>query len=283
MLSLEYRDPLTVPTVEMIRTFGLDLVTQLSTGGFLSPASQNSSELYGKAQAELLQASSLLLSARVNRSTRTQTGVELVVSTKDGQKLIRAKKMLMTTPPRSDLLQPMLSLSQPENQVFSKFVDTGYYTSLVKNTGIPDNQTIWNYVQDTPYNLPTLPAIYSIFATPIAGVKVIYYGTQRVNLITPMTDDQVKSDILTALKKLQTANPKTFKKTDPKFVAFSSHSPFYLQARPIDTKAGFYDKLYALQGVNSTYWSGASFRAQDSSAIWRFNEEQMLPMLLKGL
>jgi hypothetical protein len=274
---------LTLPTVEMIRTFGLDLVTQLSTGDFLTPTSQNSSELYGKAQAELLQTSSLLLSATVKRSTRTQTGVELIVSTKDGEKLIRAKRLLITSPPRSDLFQPMLNLSQQESQIFSKFVDTGYYTSLIKNTGMLDNQTIWNYVQDTPYNLPTLPAIYSIFTTPIPGVKVVYYGTQRANLSTPMTDDQVKSDILTAIKKLQTTNPKTFKKTDPKFVAFSSHSPYYLQARPEDTKAGFYDKLYALQGVNSTFWSGASFRAQDSSSIWRFNEEVVLPMLLEGL
>jgi hypothetical protein len=98
-----------------------------------------------------------------------------------------------------------------------------------------------------------------------------------------MTDDQVKSDILTAIKKLQTTNPKMFKKTDSKFVAFSSQSPYYLQARPEDTKTGFYDKLYALQGGNSMFWSGASFRAQDSSNIWRYNEEAVLPMLLKEL
>jgi hypothetical protein len=38
-----------------------------------------------------------------------------------------------------------------------------------------------------------------------------------------------------------------------------------------------------LQGGRSTWWTGASWRAQDSSDIWRFNEEVVLPGLLKGV
>jgi hypothetical protein len=41
--------------------------------------------------------------------------------------------------------------------------------------------------------------------------------------------------------------------------------------------------MNALQGVRSTYWTVAAFRAQDSSSLWRFNEEVVLPMVLEGL
>jgi hypothetical protein len=273
---------LTAPMVENERVNGLSLVQQISTNGYITTARHNNSELYGKAQAELLSANSLLLSSEVIQSVRTDIGVELVVKTPTGPKLILAKKLLITIPPRLEFLQPF-SLESQERSVFSKFLNTGYYVGLLKNTGIPSDVSIFNSALDTPYNLPPLPGAYVIQATAIPGVISIYYGSPQSKDTLPIPDATIKADMIASLKKLQAANPGTFNATEPEFVVYTSHAPFYLQATEEDVETGIYDQLNALQGLRSTFWSGAAFRAQDSSMLWKFNEEIVLPMVLKGL
>lgn len=274
-------DLLTAPMIENQRVWGLSLIQQLSTG-FLTTAHHNNSEIYSKAQAELLSAKSLLLSSQVIRSERRNDCVTLVVQTPKGKKLIRAKKLLITIPPRLDFLAPF-DLNKKERSIFAKLIDAGYYTSIVRNTGLPDNLSVTNVRADAPYNIPSLPGVYTISSTGVPGLKIAYYGTHRSNSTFPLSDQAVKSGIVAALKALQRANPNEFKQLEPEFVEYSSHTPFYLQARPEDIKAGFYEEMYALQGDRRTYWTGASWRAQDSSDIWRFTENEVLPGLLKGL
>jgi hypothetical protein len=276
-------DPLTVPMIEMERVFGLSLVQQLSTG-FLTTERHNNSEIYSKAQAELLSASSLLLSSTVVASKRSNEndGIKLVVRTPTGLKLICAKKLLLAIPTKLDNLTPF-DLSKEEVTVFSKLIDAGYYTSIVKNTGLPDDLNVFNAAQNTSYNIPPLPAIYSIGASGVPGLHIAYYGSPRSKKSYPLSDDAVKADIIRSIKALQKSNPDKFNQTEPEFVVYSSHAPFYDMARPEDTKKGFYNDLYALQGLRNTWYTGASFRAQDSSDIWRYTEEEVLPGLLKGL
>ncbi|OKL59738.1 hypothetical protein UA08_05244 [Talaromyces atroroseus] len=273
----------TVPTVERIRTMGLSLVEQLSTG-FLTTAHHNNSEIYTRIQAELLSSSSLLLESEIIQARRFNgsAGVQLIVGTPEGYKLIHAKKLLMTIPLKPTLLAPF-DLSPQEFNIFSKFIDVGYYTSIVNNTGLPDDLGVFNYNEDTPYNFPVLPALYNVQATGVSGLKNAIYGTPRSPDTFPMSDDEVKAEIIKGIKTLQSANPDKFNQTEPDFVMFSSHTPFYLQVSPDEIKDGFYDKLYALQGLRNTYWSGATFRGQDSSDLWRFSEDIILPELLKGL
>jgi hypothetical protein len=268
---------LTIPTVENMRVDGLSLIQQVLTNALLTTARHNNSELYTAAQAELLAANALLLSSEVKHSSRTDHGVELIVQTPHGKKLICAKKLLITIPPRLKALRSF-DLDRQERSVFAKLVDAGYYTSLVKNTGIPDDVVLPNYAPNTPYNLPPLPGAYIIAPTGVPGLKAIYYGSER-----SLPDARVKADIIGTVKRLQAKNPGVFNKTEPQFVVYSSHAPFYLQAKPEDTKRGFYAEMYKLQGLRSTWWTGAAWRAQDSSMLWRFNEEVVLPELLKGL
>ncbi|KAI4639029.1 hypothetical protein J4E93_009519 [Alternaria ventricosa] len=275
-------DILSVPVVENARVNGLGLVQQLASGSLVTTAHRNNSELYGKAQAELLDSDSLLLSSEVVRSVRRKGGVELVVKTPDGVKLVRAKKLLITIPPRVDLLA-RFDLRRQEREVFGKLIDVGYYAALVKNTGVPDDLNLYNRAPDTLYNLPALPGVYIMSPTAIPGVKAIYYGSQQSNATYPLSDDFVKEEMIAAIKRLQTANADKFEATEPEFVVYTSHAPFYLQAKPDDIKAGIYDEMNALQGLRSTYWSGATFRASDSSALWKFNKEIVLPMLMEGL
>ncbi|KAG9196219.1 hypothetical protein G6011_01340 [Alternaria panax] len=275
-------DILSVPVLEQARVNGLSLVAQLATNSLVSTARRNNSELYGKAQAELIGADSLLLSSQVVHSVRHESGVELVVKTPDGTKLICVKKLLITIPPKLDILASF-DLQKRERDVFAKLVNAGYYAALIKNTGIPEDLFIYNYAPDTPYNLPEIPGIYLMQPTAIPGVKAIYYGSDVTNATHPLTDDFVKGELVANIKRLQTANPDKFNVTEPEFVVYTSHAPFYVQAAPEDIQAGLYDEMNALQCLKSTYWSGAAFRAQDSSALWQFNKEVVLPMLVEGL
>lgn len=275
-------DILTIPTVENMRIWGLGLVSALQTG-FLTTARHNNSELYAKAQAELLSAESLLLRSEVVYSERDSKGVRLVISTPTGNKLIKAKKLLITIPPKIDALRPF-DLSTQEARVFRNLSNTGYYTSIVTNTGLPDSLSITNLSPDTPYNIPTLPAVYNIGSsiyTP--GLKLAFYGSPLSSSSPGLPDKSVLDAITASIKRLQNANPGKFNKTTPSFVQYSSHAPFYLQAKAEDIKRGIYKEMYALQGERSTWWTGATWRAQDSSEIWRFTEGVVLPGVLKGL
>lgn len=271
-------DILSIPFVEIQRGFGLSLVQQFATG-LVTTQRHNNSELYSAAQSELIADESLLLSSTVLDSARSEEGVELVVNTPEGKKLIRASKLLIAIPTHPTILKPF-DLSDAERTIFEKFEWTNYVTSLVTDTGIPDDLFISNVAADTAYNLPPLPGAYVIQPTIIPGVKAIYYSTLASHSAFPPSEDEVKEYIVTALKRLQATNPTLYKQTDPKFVTFSSHAPFYARVGSEEIKSGFYDDLYKLQGQRSTWWTGATWRAQDSSMIWKYNEEVVIPGLL---
>ena len=57
----------------------------------------------------------------------------------------------------------------------------------------------------------------------------------------------------------------------------------FLQMTAKDIEDGDYKKLYALQGQGNTYWTGAVFRAEDGSLLWKVSEEILLPQLLASL
>ena len=139
------------------------------------------------------------------------------------------------------------------------------------------------YAPSTPYNLPALPGVYLMQPTAIPGVKAIYFGSQRSRSTYPLSDAFVKGELGAGIKRLQAANPARFKKTEPDFVVYTCHTPFYLQAKTEDIRAGIYDDMNALQGQSGTYWSGAAWRAEDISMLWKYNEEVVLPMVLSGL
>jgi len=271
-------DELTVPLIELMRVFSLDLVKTFATG-FLIPT--NVSSLYTGAEAELRAADSLLLSSWAVQAKRTDAGVKLVVKTPTGQKLIVAKKLLITIPPKVDFLKN-LDLSGPETEVFSKFQNAAYFTSVVKNSGLPANLTIFNGQENTPYNFGPLPGIINSNPT---GTKyhVVYYATPRGFSTFPYSPDAAKREIIAGLKALQAGSPTTFTKAEPEIVAFAAHMPYQLQVCPSDIKKGFYKNLYALQGLRSTFYSGAAWKGHDSSQIWKYTEKIIVPEIVKAL
>jgi hypothetical protein len=274
-------DLLSVPMVENLRVAGLSLVQSLAAG-FVTTEGHANQELYKRAQAELLADSSVLLDSEVIFTKRSDAGIRLVVMTPQGQKTIIAQRLLVTIPPKVSMIKN-LDLSHNEMGIFSKFINAGYFTSVINNTGIPANLSVYNSDPLMPFSIPQLPSVYSIQETRVPGLHTAYYGAPRSLATSASSDATIQAAILRDIQRLQSSNPKLMAQTKPNFVAFSSHAPFYLQVSGIDTQHGFYKSLYALQGARKTYWTGAAFRGQDSSSLWRFNEQIVLPRLVDGL
>ena len=257
-------------TLYVFKNFGLGILQDLQIG-FLTTARQDNSEIYVKALAELKD--NVLLQSHVISTDRSGAdGVKVVVKTPTGPKLIVAKKLLITIPPKLNNLRGF-DLSRNETTLFSQFLNSAYYTALIRHASIPANTAITNVGANTPYNLPPLPAIYSITPTRVPDLLDVKVGSA-----TTLSDGQVKSLIRDTVARFRTAG--TFNTTTAlEFAAYESHTPFELTVPKDAIAGGFYRHLYALQGQRHTWYTGAAFHTHDSSLLWQFTEG-LIPALL---
>ncbi|KAL2819007.1 hypothetical protein BDW59DRAFT_126269 [Aspergillus cavernicola] len=272
------------PTLEQFRYWSLNGMVHSIAAGFLTTARYNSNELYTKAEAELSQTSSVLLNSEVITAFRSEgkAGITLLVRTPTGTKVILAKKLLIAIPPKPDLVKP-LDLSDTESTLFSKFINAGYYAGILSNTSFSNETSTSNAIQDDPYNLPALPAAYNFSPTRIPGLQIFHYGTPQSKSSFPLTNEEVQVHVIDTIRRIQEQNLDQYDLTEPEWVTFHSHAPYTLQVSAEDIRDGFYEQLYALQGQRNTYWTGAAWRAEDSSLLWTFSEEVVLPALVEGL
>ncbi|EQL31052.1 hypothetical protein BDFG_06530 [Blastomyces dermatitidis ATCC 26199] len=110
--------------------------------------------------------------------------------------------------PKLDILAPF-GRSTTEKSLFGKYITTGYYVGLVKNSSMPDNALVHNAAAD--------------------NIKF-----QQVHPTVPLSDDAVKADIIKAIKQPPNKNPAKFPPGEPELVTFSSHAPYSLQGRKED-------------------------------------------------
>lgn len=263
-----FNNILALPTVYILKYFGLDVVGSILTNSFLTTPDHDNSRLYEQATAFL--GRDVLLQSTVIAGERDADGVVLVVETPTGPVVIKAGKVVITVPPLPGALVPF-GLDTTEFSLFSRFQHANYYASLLSLPGVPDTLTVQNVAADTPYNLPPLPALYVVSASNIPGLFDAWMGTPQT-----VSDADARAMIIDAIGRLQAAG--TLPATQPSFVDFSSHSPCELTVSAADIAGGFYSSLSALQGHRSTYWNGAAFHVHDSSLLWRFTET-LLPAI----
>jgi hypothetical protein len=276
-LTSAFGDILEVPALQQMRTFSLGLLKTMQN--FQTSSVMDNSLLFEKLTAELQASNSLLLSSKVTKTARVSKidgGVKVLVETPMGCRLVQAKKILMAIPPTPQNLAPF-DASGDELKIFNQFTSVGYYTSIIRNAG-PTNVTLRNLALDKPYALPPMPAIYNVNPTANPALSLVYYGTK---VGQHLTDDQAKAAIIADLKRYQAAN--NMPATNPEFVAFSNHSPYNMMVGEEATRNGFYKHLYGLQSKRNTFWTGAAWRAHDSSSSWAYTSRSVLPQLLASL
>ena len=160
--------------------------------------------------------------------------------------------------------------------LFGQFQNSAYYTGVLRKTGLPDDAKIVNIGADTPYNLPHLPGIYGITTSGIPGLFNVKFGSPIA-----LSENEVTAPILADLARLGSAG--TFNVSSAaEFATFASHTPYELTVPKEAIAAGFYKKLYGLQGQSNTFYTGAAFHTHDSSLLWQF-VEALLPKITQGL
>ena len=267
-------------TLYVFKNFGLDLLRDLLQIGFVVTTHRDNSALYEAAQAELGGKNALLLSSRVmsmDRSTPHQAKV--LVQNPSGLKLIIAQKIIFTIPPKLNNLGGW-DLSNQEIELFRQFNNSGYWTGILHNTGIPDNVSLYNTGTNTLYHIQDLPGTYDFSPAGVPGLHTVLYGSD-----TTLSDIQVQANILAEIERLHTAGtiPRPAgAATVPEFAVFASHTPYELTVSADAIRAGFYTKLYALQGQRNTFYTGAAFHTHDSSLLWQFTEA-LLPQVVGNL
>ena len=277
LVNQGYSPFLNITTLYMLKYFNVNTLNGF-TQGELTTASHNTGELYSKILTSL-GPKALLNSSVVAMDRSSPSNVKLVVQTnKTSYKLILAKKLLSTPPPKIEKLSGY-DLSPEETDLFSQFFNNGYYSGVLNNTGLPINTTYFNADPTQPYEIPRLPGIYAMLPPGASNLLQVFYGSPD-----PLPVEDVKADIIAQIKRLAATQGVNGSNTiEPSFVAFTAHVPFNLMVSNEAIANGFYERLYALNGQRNTFYNGAAWQAQDSNAIWEYTESYVLPILLASL
>ena len=242
--------------------------------GFLTTEHHHTMELYQRA-AEFLGWDNILLNSTVSAMDRScPDEVRVALCTPAGPKLVIAKKLLSTPPPLLENLSGY-DLSADETHLFGQFFGNGYYAALLRNTGINYlNTSILNIQPGQRYDVPKLPGIYAAIPLPIGhGLLHVYYGSPK-----PLPDEQVKADIIANIQRYQKANGLPV--TKPEVAKYVNHAVFNVMVSKDAIKDGFYKKLYTLQGQRNTFYNGIAWHTQDSSLLWKFTDDYIIPIFL---
>ncbi|PKS05180.1 hypothetical protein jhhlp_008548 [Lomentospora prolificans] len=265
------------PTLYGIKVFSPMLLAAINKG-FINAASGDNRDLYRG--AENLLGDDVVLSSTVKRVERSGSGVEVSVDTPSGKVVVKAKKLLVAIPPiKESLRRNGFSLSAQESRLFGEFQGMLYGSTVLTHNGLAENTTLSNVGTHNPYHLLTLPGSYGYSAEP--GTRKIknYYGGTASDI--GMSEQEIKDLIRGELDNLERAG--NIGEGEPEFEFFVNHSPYHVHVSPEAIAKGFYRDLYELEGQRNTFWTGATFVDEDSSLIWSWTEEYLLPRILDSL
>ncbi|KAH7420039.1 flavin-containing superfamily amine oxidase-like protein [Cadophora sp. MPI-SDFR-AT-0126] len=267
MVGFHYRfsqgmgDTLAQPILYVIKNFGSDILRNIQIG-FPTTELHDNSLLYEHASETLN--GNILLNSRIIKVDRTsEERARIVASTQTGLTLVTCDKLIMAIPPKLENLAGW-DLDSDELALFGQFINTGYYTGLLRNTGIPNNVSIVNVSPKAEYNQMVMPGIYNLEQTNIPGLVGVTFGSAHA-----LPNHVVKKQILSDVRRLKYPGKGP---SNPQFVVFSRHAPFELTVSTTVIAQGFYKALNDLQGQRPTWYTGAAFHTQDSALIWEFTE-----------
>lgn len=246
-------------TLDVLQNFGQPHITGLTTGYLYAPAGHQT--VFDLA-AEFIGAENIFFGSKAYKVIRSDAGVEVIVK----GAVIKAKKLLVTIPPTLGNLAPF-DLSEAEAAVFSRWSNVPYFVGVTSGTGLADLTNYLNTNLSSPYGLPSTPFVWRLETPGQAGY-------QTVKVIGEPSSDVAKSLVSGAVTKLTNSSAATFE-------AWEEHDNLQLHFSVEDIRGGIYNDLYALQGQQSTVWTGNAWCSDYSPLIWAFIENRTLPALLQ--
>lgn len=267
-------------TMPVMQAFGAQMArVVMGTQSSFSPSSGRNQDLFD-AIAKFL-GDKVFYNTHAINSTRSDDGVTVTVwDVVSGQEtIVNAKKLLIAIEPVATKLAAF-DLDGYEEEVFSKFQFSREYTGIVSNPSLPTNHSVTNLPYDANYNTyKTFPDFN--FTTSFDCVdydsdlfRIIMVGDEQFG------PEEAKGLVQRNFKTLaQSGILAASNQTDLKFEAFSEHGPMHDSVSGEDLQAGFIQDLLGLQGLRSTWYTGAAFSSNYQTILWQYNEI-LLPQML---
>jgi beta-cyclopiazonate dehydrogenase len=254
-------------TLYVIQYIGVPHAAALNEG-YVRPI-DGIAALYKSAGKEL--GSDVLLETTPESVQRSENGVEVIARSADGTKtLLKGKQLLITIPPLLDNLHGF-PLSQQESHIFSKWQYHQYWAALVNDTGLPNDVNLVNVDPERLYGVPEEPFIWRLdnhWAPGYHNIKLV--GGSEFG------EDEAKAYMYEKLELLRAEE--TYSTQRPEIVKFASHTPVTMFVSAEEIRGGFYRQLYELQGLNSTFWTGATWASDYSTLLWGYTDEVLEQM-----
>ena len=234
-------------------------------GANVGPASRNAHEIFDNALTDL--GADALLNSTVQNASRSGNSVRLIVKTPSGNKLIKAKKLLISAPPKVDILAPF-GLDSREKGIFSQFENQALYVGLLTNTRLDPAVQYFNVDPSNSLLIPQDPASPMVWATAAEGVYWAWYKSPA-----RIPEAEVRAQMVAAVQRIAPGS-------QPRFVAYSDHSPAGVTASADKIRDRFYDELKGLQGYRNTWYTGSAWVSDHSARLWNFTEYEVIPRML---
>lgn len=271
-------DALTTPTWFVMSVVGKPQIAAFGLGitgpSFKWPETYSSETLFDKVLTFL--GDDVLLESTLASSQRTDSGVSATIQTPSGQRTVQAKKLLIAATPSPDNTAPW-DLDENETALFNKFSWETLYVGVVNNTGLPSDVT---GIRNSPDNSSALYLPEGSFCDAFdrQGDRDLF--STRVIGRSGLSAADAEALITQSLTTIDQAG--TYDIAAPAVVAFADHGSTVPKVSSEELSAGFFNKLYALQGQRSTYWTGLAWAPDYTPILWDFTEK-LLPQIVSGI
>ncbi|KAM7214890.1 beta-cyclopiazonate dehydrogenase [Rhypophila decipiens] len=277
-------------TIWVLATFNTPMIGAfIGLYGQLTPTSGRNIELYEAVAARL--GSDVRYRSTVIQTTRSATGkVTLWVKNHATNTitLVKAKKLLLAIPPTPSNLVPF-SPDLQELGVLSKFEYSTIHAGLVTHPSLPIQHSLVNIPGSailpngsTDYTVLPKPPLFNVRYDSIGGnstlFRVLMVGEHGTS--TAAAQNHVKADLNRLIA--QGTLPATPGAGNLQVEAWANHGPMHARVSKRELQRGFMQKLYALQGRRSTWWTGGAFSVNFQAVLWAFDDE-LLPRLVASL
>ncbi|KAH6655669.1 amine oxidase [Truncatella angustata] len=269
-------------TLYVMQAFGAPIVrTFLGLANSWVPTTKRNQDLYDNI-ATLL-GEDVLYSTTVIRSHRSSNGTQLLVQDSNGKKtLLKAKRLLVSLSPTAANTRT-LDLDQTEQSIFAEWGIDAVFAGIANHPSLPVNYSIVNYPASViPSNwleLPETPFVGRFEYLGDSNFRVLATGTEDYDIAKAQALAQDAFDKLVASGTIANAT-----QGQPlSFPAFAAHIGIHPHVSVDELQSGFYQRLYALQGRRSTFFTGGAWAADFTTILWEYNNQYLLPKLLGSL
>lgn len=271
---------LEIPTLSTMAAFTVPMARALvGKARAIVPPSGALYELYERI-AELL-GGDVFYSSTAASATRDDSGVSVIVrGAGNVMTEIQAKRLLIAIEPTAENMKPF-SLDDAEIEVFDRFGFFTVYAGVLRHPSLEPGTSYSNVVPGTTAN-------YTVFPSPPQLGRMDYLGgTKDLFEFTAVgtakdTPGSMKALMRDAIDKLITTGVAKNTSGELSFPAFADHGKMHPWFSAKDIRGGAIQRLVALQGRKSTWYTGAAFGSPFTTTIWAYNDE-LLPKLIKEI